>query len=44
MVRSREVAAEFAARFANLIGARTQDAANALMQASPRSWWKPNTT
>lgn len=35
MVRSREVAAEFAARFANLIGARTQDAANALMQASP---------
>lgn len=30
MVRSREVAAEFAARFANLIGARTQDAANAL--------------
>lgn len=34
MVRSREVAAEFATRFAHLLGARTQDAANALMQAS----------
>ncbi len=34
MVRSREVAAEFATRFAHLLGARTQDAANALMHAS----------
>ncbi|MGO9382348.1 MAG: carboxylesterase/lipase family protein [Mycobacterium sp.] len=34
MVRSRETAAEFATRFARLLGARTQDAANALMQAS----------
>jgi para-nitrobenzyl esterase len=34
MVRSRETAAEFATRFAHLLGARTQDAANALMQAS----------
>lgn len=35
MVRSREVAGEFAARFAALLGARRQDAASALMQASP---------
>jgi para-nitrobenzyl esterase len=35
MVRSREVAAEFASRFAVLIGARRQDAADALIQASP---------
>ena len=34
LVRSKEVAAEFAARFADLLGARTRDAANALMQAS----------
>jgi para-nitrobenzyl esterase len=34
LVRSKEVAAEFAARFAHLLGVRTQDAANALMQAS----------
>ncbi|CAN5706856.1 carboxylesterase/lipase family protein [soil metagenome] len=35
MVRSREVAAEFADRFAGIIGARRQDAAHAVMQASP---------
>ncbi|OBH98119.1 carboxylesterase/lipase family protein [Mycobacterium sp. E2733] len=35
MVRSRETAAEFATRFAALLGARPQDAAEALMQASP---------
>ncbi len=35
LVRSKEIAAEFATRFAHLLGARTQDAANALMQASP---------
>jgi para-nitrobenzyl esterase len=35
MVRSREVATEFAARFAALLGVRRQDAAHALMQASP---------
>ena len=36
MVRSRETAAEFATRFAALLGARRpQDAAEALMQASP---------
>ncbi|BBY08972.1 carboxylesterase/lipase family protein [Mycobacterium noviomagense] len=35
MVRSREVAAQFATRFAALLGARSQDAAHALMQASP---------
>ena len=35
MVRSKEIAAEFAKRFADLLGVRTQDAANALMQASP---------
>jgi para-nitrobenzyl esterase len=34
MVRSREVATEFAARFAALLGVRRQDAAHALMQAS----------
>lgn len=35
LVRSREVATEFAARFAALLGVRKQDAAHALMQASP---------
>ena len=35
MVRSRGVAAEFASRFAALIGVRRQDAADALIQASP---------
>jgi para-nitrobenzyl esterase len=35
MVRSREVAAEFAAQFATLLGVRTQDAAAAVLQASP---------
>ncbi|MGH3557267.1 MAG: carboxylesterase/lipase family protein [Mycobacterium sp.] len=35
MVRPREVATEFAARFATLLGVRKQDAAHALMQASP---------
>jgi para-nitrobenzyl esterase len=35
MVRSQEIAAEFAKRFADLLGARIQDAANALMRASP---------
>jgi para-nitrobenzyl esterase len=35
MVRSRDVAAEFAARFATLLGVRKQDAAHALMNASP---------
>lgn len=34
MVRSQETAAEFATRFAHLLGARKHDAANALMQAS----------
>lgn len=34
LVRPKEVADEFASRFANLLGTRTQDAANALMQAS----------
>jgi para-nitrobenzyl esterase len=34
LVRSNEVAAQFASRFANLLGARKQDAANAVMQAS----------
>ncbi|WP_204802810.1 carboxylesterase/lipase family protein [Mycobacterium riyadhense] len=34
MVRSREVAAEFAKRFADLLGVRTEDAAAALMRAS----------
>ena len=34
LVRSKEVADEFANRFARLLGARTGDAANALMQAS----------
>ncbi|HEY3995827.1 MAG TPA: carboxylesterase/lipase family protein [Mycobacterium sp.] len=32
LVRSKDVAAEFANRFADLLGARRQDAANALMQ------------
>ena len=35
LVRSKEIAAEFATRFANLLGARKQDAAIALMRASP---------
>jgi para-nitrobenzyl esterase len=35
MTRSSEVAAEFAARFATLLGARNRDAAHALMKASP---------
>ncbi|BCQ08854.1 carboxylic ester hydrolase [Mycobacterium heckeshornense] len=35
MVRSREVATEFATRFATQLGVRRQDAAHALMQASP---------
>ena len=34
MVRSKEIAAEFATRFAHLLGARSQDAASALMRAS----------
>lgn len=34
LVRSKEVAAEFAARFAHLLGVRTHDAADALMRAS----------
>lgn len=34
MVRSGAIAAEFATRFAHLLGARTEDAANALMRAS----------
>ncbi|QUR67885.1 carboxylesterase/lipase family protein [Mycobacterium spongiae] len=35
MVRPQEVAAEFASRFAQLLGARPRDAAHALMHASP---------
>lgn len=35
MVRSSEMAADFATRFAALLGMRKQDAAHALMQASP---------
>jgi para-nitrobenzyl esterase len=35
MVRSREVATEFAARFAALLGVNQQDAAGALMRAAP---------
>ncbi|BBX96728.1 carboxylesterase/lipase family protein [Mycobacterium lacus] len=35
LVRSKEIAAEFATRFAHLLGARTKDAAHALLQASP---------
>lgn len=35
MVRSVEVAAQFAGRFAALLGVRREDAANALLQASP---------
>jgi para-nitrobenzyl esterase len=34
MMRSTEVAAEFATRFAELLGARSKDAANAVMRAS----------
>jgi para-nitrobenzyl esterase len=34
LVRSREIAAEFANRFAELLGARKEDAADALMRAS----------
>jgi para-nitrobenzyl esterase len=34
MVRSREMATEFASQFATLLGARRQDAAHALIQAS----------
>lgn len=34
LVRSKEISAQFATRFANLLGARPGDAANALMQAS----------
>lgn len=34
MTRSTEVAAEFATRFAELLGARSRDAANAVMRAS----------
>jgi para-nitrobenzyl esterase len=35
MVRSREIAAQFAERFATLLGLRKRDATHALMQASP---------
>jgi para-nitrobenzyl esterase len=35
MMRSREIAAEFAGRFATLLGVRKQDAAHALLQATP---------
>src|SRR6201998_2256865 len=35
MVRPREVATEFAGRFATLLGVRRQDAAHAVLQASP---------
>jgi para-nitrobenzyl esterase len=35
LVRTQEIADEFATRFADLLGVRSQDAANALMQASP---------
>jgi len=35
LVRSKEIAAEFAQRYAALLGARPVDAAHALMQASP---------
>jgi para-nitrobenzyl esterase len=35
LVRSKEIAAEFAKRYANLLGARTDDAADALLQATP---------
>jgi para-nitrobenzyl esterase len=35
LVRSREISAQFATRFADLLGARPEDAADALMQASP---------
>ncbi len=34
LVRSKEISAEFATRFADLLGARPGDAANALMQAA----------
>ncbi|WAJ42943.1 carboxylesterase/lipase family protein [Mycobacterium sp. Aquia_216] len=33
LVRSKEISAQFATRFANLLGARPEDAASALMQA-----------
>ncbi|WP_407687733.1 carboxylesterase/lipase family protein [Mycobacterium sp. HUMS_1102779] len=36
MTRPKETAAEFATRFAELLGARRRDAAQALMQASPQ--------
>ncbi|ARG58875.1 MULTISPECIES: carboxylesterase/lipase family protein [Mycobacterium] len=35
MVRPRELAVEFAARFADLLGARPRDAASALLRATP---------
>jgi para-nitrobenzyl esterase len=35
LVRSKEIAAEFAKRYANLLGVRTQDAASALLRATP---------
>lgn len=35
LVRSKEISAQFAMRFADLLGARPEDAANVLMQASP---------
>jgi para-nitrobenzyl esterase len=35
LVRSKEISAQFATRFADLLGAGPEDAANALMQASP---------
>jgi para-nitrobenzyl esterase len=34
LVRSKEISAQFATRFANLLGARPEDAANTLMQVS----------
>ena len=34
LVRSKDIAAEFAGRFAGLLGVRSQDGANAVMQAS----------
>jgi para-nitrobenzyl esterase len=35
LVRSKEIATQFATRFANLLGARPEDAASTLMQVSP---------
>lgn len=35
LVRSKEIATQFAARFADLLGARPEDAASTLMQVSP---------